>query len=353
MNTDRPEIRLLDVVQALMWNDGTDAVIGWSSDYDAVLQSCFRNKVAASPEAIPLAEALDLLSPARRRAVLRRPFVAFNLLSKSWDEQAIRLIAAHLAHELREIGIISPADGVTHREFGTSVKCGSDCGSELAFVLVNEVGPLAAPSFGGLDRAALERLDNAAEAAVQKKLIDAWNIIANVSGGVARFVDTFTEVIVIQRHPPTEAEFNSSSFSGLAGLTVLTNPHASVVDVATMADALVHEAIHGALYAYEAIAGELLLPHMQANIRIESPWTGALLNLESFCQACVVWYGLSWFWQRAQDARLMVPRASALGGKARQGFTRGAVTMILDSHGEFVSQPARRMLEAIAWRMAA
>jgi hypothetical protein len=344
------EIRLIDCIEALTWRN-TETVIGWGHRYDCLLELRLIDHVAENRAAAPLFEAIDRLPSSVRRAFLRRPIIASTLFSGCWRDQDIAIIATHLAHALHRSGASGFETG-GRRELGDIAKYRSTSGNALTFVFINDIGPLVAPTPAGLDWGALQRLNDTDEAAVRRKFAAAWEIISVASDQAAEFVDAFTEVVAVQNHPPTQSEFNSSSFSGLVGLAVFTNPMAQVADEAIIVDALVHEAIHAALYTHESMFDPLVPIDAPADIRLVSPWTGARLTLEAFCQACVVWYGLSLFWRRAQEAGVGGTRAEDLQAKAARGFLQRPTDILLNGYPKFIPTDTALLLEGIASKIA-
>ncbi len=64
--------------------------------------------------------------------------------------------------------------------------------------------------------------------------------------------------------------------------------------------ALLHEAIHSLIDVSE-IGGSLIADGKSGASKVESPWTGASISLQSMMDAYFVWYGLLWFWLLARE----------------------------------------------------
>jgi hypothetical protein len=110
----------------------------------------------------------------------------------------------------------------------------------------------------------------------------------------------FTETVMLLPDFIAPNQFSSGSSGQFIGRVVLANPHLPQVTPVHLAEALVHEAIHGVLYMDEQHDPWVLDQDLYAGpMRVVSPWTGNLLPLRPFLQACFVWFGLLGFWSRA------------------------------------------------------
>lgn len=108
----------------------------------------------------------------------------------------------------------------------------------------------------------------------------------------------FVQSLVLRKDPTTPSRFASASSQLAIGLVVLRNPQLAVATPTEIADGLIHEMIHimtdivelrePCIHNRDAIA-----------VRIDSPWTGRSLDLNTYVQACYVWYGLWEFWLAA------------------------------------------------------
>ena len=114
------------------------------------------------------------------------------------------------------------------------------------------------------------------------------------------FVLTFNKVLIFVKDPAAPNQFSSGSTTQYVGRTFITNPHVDSVDIADLAEALVHEGIHALLFMDELLHPWGDIPELRDGVRrVGSPWTGNSLSLSSFLQACFVWYGLAHFWALA------------------------------------------------------
>ncbi len=137
----------------------------------------------------------------------------------------------------------------------------------------------------------------------------------------AEFAQTFLTQVSLRFEPGAPTKINSSSFSQFIGLALLVNPHLPSVDVEKLADLIVHESIHSLLFMLEEVEQPFLLDRLSAKIMVKSPWSGNVINLHAYLHACLVWYGLYWFWCRASSTGVFsAERCKALQEKARSGF---------------------------------
>jgi hypothetical protein len=136
------------------------------------------------------------------------------------------------------------------------------------------------------------------------RLRNAHTSIQKTSPRVAAFVSTFNKVLVLQKDTESLFKFASGSNGHYIGRSFLANPHLPGVDEALIADAIVHEGIHGLLYMQEQTEPWFPDPAAKRSLpRVTSAWTGSSLSLASFLQACFVWYGLLHFWSLALTSK--------------------------------------------------
>jgi hypothetical protein len=141
---------------------------------------------------------------------------------------------------------------------------------------------------------------------------------------VADFVRRFNKVVILQKDGEAPTKFSSGSNGHYVGRTFLANPQLPAVEC--LADALVHEAIHGLLYMGEQLEPWFTDPAARSSPRIPSPWTGSILTLPSYLQACFVWFGLLNFWSLAYARGAVEPGvAHKYMYRALCGFLRGSL----------------------------
>lgn len=170
--------------------------------------------------------------------------------------------------------------------------------------------------------------DPAARGLALSKLWAAVEALDLVDPAISAFVRRFTLVANVVMDREMDG-FSSGSMNQYVGRSIFWNAHLTSVDTGTLAEALVHEAIHTLLDMHRARTHWVPSPRQSsADDVIVSPWTGSGLLLESFLQACFVWYGLLHFWRTvgASSAPFSRERVEKGVSMARAGFLKGSLT---------------------------
>jgi hypothetical protein len=272
---------------------------------DSLGSLLYRMRDADSSLAQRLELALAGASDDALMRVLTAPETSFRLLWKgdasdharaefilaSFDAEAIR--EGHAARPAVEVwtalgdtGFL--ADGTT-LTWAVEGLMPLDFGSpRLRSVVIDEVG-LPDGGWGMLSEQEI--------VTVQQKLREARMGIELTGAHLLDLVCLFNRVLVCFRDSAIPHGSSSGSTGQYVGRSFLTNPHLPGVDNVMVAEALVHEAIHGLLYMQErrkAWVPEAL--YTGAASGVVSPWSGNRLPLRQYLQACFVWYGLLHFW---------------------------------------------------------
>jgi uncharacterized protein len=180
--------------------------------------------------------------------------------------------------------------------------------------------------------AELERFAEAAEASLA--------FIRQTVPGAAQIVEQCTEQILL-REPESGECSSSSSWPQQPGRIGLIGINAFCDDSQRLVEALIHEAVHSALYMLEFAAGPFWLDKGGESGSFTSPWTGRDLPAHSFAHAIVVWAALSSFW-RAVGAEN--PRVAEEAEKADAGFRSQELASQLSRLSAFVTQPLIKAL---------
>jgi hypothetical protein len=104
----------------------------------------------------------------------------------------------------------------------------------------------------------------------------------------------------------------SASFRALPGLSVIYIPSEThTVGEDDLLDALVHESVHGMIYAFEATFERIVHPGRtrDGSLTLTSPWTGQQLGIDSAVQACLVWAVLAQLWGSLNPTHKLRKRA--------------------------------------------
>ena len=155
----------------------------------------------------------------------------------------------------------------------------------------------------------------------------AFDVIGATAPSADLAIRSLVEVIALRADVEPEARFTSASTRLALGRLILRNPHnAAVLD---LVDGIVHETVHFALDTFETQA-RLIIDRDQAGAMLPSPWTGRRLNLDTYIQACFVWYALFNFWfARIASLSADGPDALRLMGRSAKGFRDRAMTEVL------------------------
>lgn len=322
MITTPPDtISLQELIRAITWRSADDPCVAkWSRIRSQTLRECLSAWARRDPRVETVVAACDDGAPESVERALSRPRVAFELLKRQQERSLTRLdiVAAALVEELSGAADSAGAALTSGTEYlridgsGHSMLC--DWRSDFPFPQGGDTArglvPYSPPEIPSL----------------RAKIVQAWQSMQLVPRAFD-FSSTFTTLVAARREPSTD-RLTSGSFSGYAGLTLLTNVHVLSADLASLVDALVHEAIHGALYLFELLRQPLLLARLGPTIR--SPWSGNCLSLDSYVQACFVWSGLFNFWNFESSAAIAADdRRQALRLRALNGFRHRPVTKLL------------------------
>jgi hypothetical protein len=114
----------------------------------------------------------------------------------------------------------------------------------------------------------------------------------------ASHLGRFVRSLVLRKDPTAPDRFASASSQLAIGLVVLRNPQLAVATPCEIADGLIHEMVHIMTDVVE-LREPCIHDRDAVAVRIDSPWTGRNLDLNTYIQACYVWYGLWEFWLAA------------------------------------------------------
>ena len=158
---------------------------------------------------------------------------------------------------------------------------------------------------------------------------------------ILEFSSRFNVVLILQKDAK-DTVFSSGSTRQYVGRSCLGNPH--MAGTADIANAIVHEGIHGLLYMQEVQEEWVSDPELRDSTRrVYSPWTGAHLALRPFLQACFVWYGLANFWSQALGSNSFADTREVRGWLERTllGFTKGPLLQHICEYEDFLSPEVR------------
>lgn len=176
--------------------------------------------------------------------------------------------------------------------------------------------------------------------------------IEGVSDTIATYVRRFTLVANLIVDGQQE-KFTSGSTGQYIGRSMFCNAHLPFVDPALLADGLVHEAVHSLLYMHEINERWVLQDELfSTNPVIASPWTGTVLPLRPFLQACFVWFALGNFWSLAcAGSGFDAHRAAEMRNAAYQGFLGTRLTDRLGPYRDQIAGPVIELIDSMNQQM--
>jgi hypothetical protein len=147
----------------------------------------------------------------------------------------------------------------------------------------------------------------------------AWTLVNQLGERVSALARICTRVIVLRSSDA--GQVGSWSTDELIGCTVLFNADSDHFPVATLAEALVHEAIHHVQAMYEIRRPFVADPSLATSpTRYPSPWSGQPLTAKSLLAACFVWYAIAAMWATAGDEVAGADERAAHQWRASRGF---------------------------------
>ncbi len=173
---------------------------------------------------------------------------------------------------------------------------------------------------------------------VVRRVRDAVTRISGVSAEAAAALLLFTSVIVCRKIPDPQAAFASISWPAFVGKTAVINAHIREVAVDRIANALIHEAIHAALFMAETREPFVIESSRIGRAAAVSPWSGRSLPISNYIHACFVWYGLWGFWRLAMRSGAFATAGAATHmTRASSGFLGPSLLVPLTPLRRFIS----------------
>jgi hypothetical protein len=181
------------------------------------------------------------------------------------------------------------------------------------------------------------------------KIRSAFQIAETTVPEAAQLVRRFLRTIVIRSNGHDGGFFQSASRNAYLGQAVFLNAQHHSVDLEIVAESIVHESIHSLVWKAEV--GEPLMEPGSGDIDpVSSPWSGQTLRYETYLHACIVWYGIFFFWKTVE--RIHTPfeshRIAVLKKRAQVGFLSAGYRAALDAHKSYLSEGLYSMFVALA-----
>ncbi len=201
--------------------------------------------------------------------------------------------------------------------------------------------PLRKNSFRPVPYGDAEPFTPAERDAVRTKLRAAAVGIAASSVAALSFVTRQISVVIPRKQTDPNrypTSFKGSSTPGRIGRSMLYNAHFARVDAGHVAQSIIHEAIHNALYKLELFEPSFVDWEAADAVRIVSPWTGNRVNLVAITHASLVFFGLYHFFSLPNvRAHLPARTADHYVARAHKGFAGGALQRCLVPHRRICS----------------
>jgi hypothetical protein len=162
---------------------------------------------------------------------------------------------------------------------------------------------------------------------VVAKLEESVSAMVAICPTAAAMVAYESKAILPRKDSAQARGFRAASTPLCLGRPVLRNPDLPEATIAELVDGLVHETIHCVIDLVEFREPLVLEVSTLASTTVLSPWTGRRLDLNTYLQACLVWYGLWNFWSRGIGAHAIATSVifRYLAGAA-EGFLSADIT---------------------------
>lgn len=307
-------MELQDLVGTLKWSTELGIAGSWKAEYLAALEQRFARLCSLDEAGTELSKAFELLSARQRDEILSYPFIADRLgrTQAASRRQTVQALA-DATIDILSGKLLLP----------TSLRlCLPAVGSDL---IVDFDTPLQIAKRGDADPG-LKPVTPSQCDPIRAKLHEAMEILAHHAVTALRFTSSFIYLLCIREEAGDRAAFSSVSFGCYPGLALLSNCHSPDVGAHKLADALVHEAIHSALFLFETTKHPLLTGQPPAHLLLQSPWTGRQLSVDSYVQACFVWYGLAHLWKQMTSGADEIGEAATFLRQAQGGFRLAPVS---------------------------
>jgi hypothetical protein len=349
-----------NICNLFRWDNASEVPKKWSINYGNILHNAFMEVITKNDDDILLLDAYSMLAKDDKEAFLRSPQVASQVLkekSRKNNEWNSGQISSFLLAALARNNVISELPFPVWTALGDQYlepqkpehwnKAPDSFLGELDVVLdVESFTDFSCEATGNL-----VHLDKVEICSATSKLNSAVNLISRTSANALSFWAQCVDVVALRKTECKSSKLSSSSFFRNARLSLISNSHLECVDTELMADALIHEAIHSLLFMYEEIDMPFVNPTSELkDALIVSPWTGNSISLPSYVHACVVWYGLYWFWNTETSCGIP-ERRNYLKNRAKAGFFHKPFSTGLHSYTSILSPAILELLTEIELTM--
>lgn len=153
---------------------------------------------------------------------------------------------------------------------------------------------------------------------VWRKMEETFQKIAAVSQNAALLIQGFVKVVILRKDFP-QIMGSTSTMPTYIGRVLIRN--AANMNPANLADGLVRETIHAVLSMIAVFTPLVSDEAAASRTMVRSPWSRAMLSLQSYMYASFAAYGLAKFWRAALLSKAFsAQEANELLTKALAGF---------------------------------
>lgn len=349
---------LKELVEVLTWRKASHTPARLRVSYEKMLSDLLCSIATEDEEALAVLDALALLPEPQQRAFLRAPLVASRLLGRrDGDPLTPGPIAKCLMAELVVAGIDCDLSEPTWTVLG-NLRVDPGIAPETSTAAVIPATNIAVDMCGPIDFSVgdlrpLVYPTQAQRSSIEQKLNEAAQGIAATSRPAFGFWQESVDAIALRTLVKPAASITSVALRYNARVTLFVNAHVPEVDSAELADLLLHEAIHTMLFMWEETFEHFVVDRAASDdVKVASPWTGRPLKLSAFVHACLVWYGMYWFWKNASEQNSWpAHRSRELMKAAHLGFEKGSLLTLLSDHMSHLSAGIVTTLADIETRM--
>lgn len=168
--------------------------------------------------------------------------------------------------------------------------------------------------------------------AILEKMDAAVAALNDVSPSAALMVAQLSRVIVPRKDRGADRGFSSTSTRICPGRIIIRNADLPEATSEDLIDGLVHETIHCVIDVLEMREPLIIDERPCASRVVASPWTKRGLDVDTYLQACFVWFGLWNLWLQAMNTESLAPRSvlRCLGACARGFLAADVVSPLRD-----------------------
>lgn len=188
-------------------------------------------------------------------------------------------------------------------------------------------------------------------ALVLDRIAGALTGIERTNPVVSRFLSYTLHTIIPRKQ--TQPHLHPTSFKGSSTAATLHraniyNIQQANVDIARLAQSMIHESVHNHLYKRELFEPTLIDDAAGEALRVTSPWSGNTLDFYVFVHSTIVYYALyQFFSQPAAMAHLPTDTVNWYRNRAVQGFASPAWATTIRTHAALIAPAVQRDLWAM------